>query len=161
MGACDPLAVPQSSLRDSPALRKSCDEPAAWAARVQVSSPRAACVQVSSPRPAKPTGLGCSGHRAPRLPDLRGEGPPRLSWSWACSVGKSLVLTSSSKARSDRVRAEKGNLSHKKLSAQHCAPQSSADAPCKTQCDDLTRRPLKATAEEAMSPPRARRRRCS
>lgn len=74
MGACDPLAVPRSSLQDSPALRKSCDEPAAWAAHVQVSSPRAACVQVSSPRPAKPTGLGCSGHRAPRLPDLRGEG---------------------------------------------------------------------------------------
>lgn len=80
MRACDPLAVPRSSLQDSPALRKSCDEPAAWAARVQVSSPR----------PAKPTGLGCSRHRAPRLPDLRGEGRLGSPGAGRAASGKAL-----------------------------------------------------------------------
>lgn len=107
MGACDPLAVPWSSLRDSPALRKSCDEPAAQVARLQVSSLRAARLQVSSPCPAKPTGLGCSRNRVPRLLSLWVEGlPAALLEGWARGVRKSLVLASSSKAHSNCVRSK-------------------------------------------------------
>lgn len=137
--ACDPLVVPQSSLRDSPALRKSCDEPAARVARLQVSSLR----------PAKPTGLGCGRNKAPRLLSLRVEGCPRLSWRAGHTVSeKALVPASSSEAHSNCVRSKTGNLSNKKLSTQHCATQSSADAQRKMQCDDLTRCLLEMTAKQ-------------
>lgn len=103
--------------------------------------------EFSAPREAHRTGVqqeqGATPAQSPG-----GRVPAALLEGWAHSVGKSLVPASSSEAHSNCVRSKTGNLSNKKLSTQHCATQSSADAQRKMQCDDLTRRLLEMTAKQ-------------